>query len=173
VIHVEAYLPKDKRNVFNPRRIVRVQKIILHDPGSEHNAKQLINYFNDPKNTRPGSYHDIIEEDTVYHLIDHTYRAIHAGTFEYSMMWPEIGTSGTQNAYSLGVCITKGHFHFPTVAKYLEDACIKYDLDPFTDILCHYHLSHFKTDPEILLDYTEYKKLIEMVAWGAPYKETK
>ena len=171
MIHVEAYLPKDKRNVFDPRRIVRVQKIILHDPGSEHNAKQLIKYFNDPKNTRPGSYHDVIEGDTVYHLIEHTYRAIHAGTFEFSQLWPEVGEKGVQNAYSLGVCLIRGRLHFPTVAEYLERLCLKYNLDPFTDILCHYHLSHFKTDPIALFDHAEYKRLIEMVAKGSPYKE--
>jgi hypothetical protein len=163
---VERWLPRDKKNVFDTRPVKCVKKLILHDPGVNVSADRLIEYFRDPKNVRPGSYHDVIQDDTIFHLIPYSNRAIHAGTFETSEVWPEIADSGLQNAYSLGICIIRGHYHKPTIAAHLRKLCLLFDLDPFTDILCHYQISSKKTDPILLQDKTIYADLIREIAEG-------
>ena len=166
MIHVDAYLPRTKINVSHPYDIIKVQKIILHDPGNNWTAEQLIQYFNHPRNVRYGSYHDVLEGDTVYHLIDHKKRAFHAGTKEESELWRDLPRQGWQNAYSLGICMTRPGWCLETLASYVEGLCLLHNLDPFTDVLCHYQIASEKTDPIKLQDNQQLGKLIALIALG-------
>jgi len=150
MIHVDAYLPRTKLNVCHPYDIIKVQKIILHDPGNDWTAEQLI----------------LIEGDTVYHLIDHKKRAFHAGTKEDSYLWRDLPRQGWQNAYSLGVCMTRPGWCLETLASYVEGLCLFHNLDPFTDVLCHYQIASNKSDPIQLQDSQELGKLIRLIAEG-------
>jgi len=130
-------------NLFDNREPV-IKKIILHDPGNNQTYSQLRRWFE--TTSRYGCYHDIIEGDTVYQIVPYNKRAFHAGTFDFSEFWPEMGTLGFQNNNSLGVCGIRNHNSWEVGARHIANLLTQYDLMP-KDVLCHYHLTKSKTDP--------------------------
>jgi N-acetylmuramoyl-L-alanine amidase CwlA len=153
------------------RPIKTVRKLVLHDPGNEQTAQQVLEWFNNPDNKRMGSYHDIIEGRRVFGLIPYNELAYHAGTFEYCPHWPEIGQSGMQNHFSLGICLIRGQFEVQTVVSHLTKLCQEFHLNPHKDILCHYHIDSNKKDPQIFYVNQLYLEEIKnRVALGADHE---
>lgn len=144
------------------RKIKEVKKLVLHDPGNNQSAKQVISWFENPSNDRHGSYHEIIARRTIYHLIPFDEIAHHAGKLERSESWWEMGTSGMQNHFSLGICLIREGFDLKFVASELSLLCNRFGLHPYRDIFCHFEIDSLKTDP--LIFYQNPELLMELKA---------
>lgn len=140
---VQDYLDH-RPNLFDDG-LGHVDKIILHDPGNNQSYAQVRRWFE--TTSRVGCYHDIIEGDTVYQIVPHDKRVFHAGTFEYSEFWPELGTTGNQNKYSLGICCIRNTNAFETASRYVAQLLKDYQLRFANSVLTHYQLSTKKIDP--------------------------
>ena len=152
--------------LWDNRPIIKVEKIILHDPGNNQTAAQLISWLNSPQNTHCVGYHDIIEGHEIYGFTPHNLRAVHAGVFQPTELWTR-GRTGTQNAYSLGVCITRQMQDWDFVGKYLERLCARHDLHPMDDVMCHFQINCDKSDPQQWYDHlVEFRDWLAMIATG-------
>lgn len=140
---VKDYLTH-RPNLFDDN-LTRIDKFILHDPGNNQSYSQVRRWLE--TTSRVGCYHDVIEGDTVYQLVPHDKRVFHAGTFEFSDHWPEIGTNGTQNRFSLGICGIRNTNCWETGAKYIAYLLKEYGLGFTNRVNTHYQLSTLKTDP--------------------------
>jgi N-acetylmuramoyl-L-alanine amidase CwlA len=132
--------------LWDTRPVLKVEKIVLHDPANDQSAQQVINYLNSPANKGCFGYHDIIQSDIIYHFTPYNLRATHAGAFYPTELWTR-GRCGTQNAYSLGICIIRPGADWDFVGRHIGQLCAQYDLHPLDDVLCHFHLHETKTDP--------------------------
>jgi len=149
---------------WDTRPIIKVEKIILHDPGNEQNASQVIRYLNSPANTHKVAYHDIIEHNQVFNFYPHHETAWHAGARFATPLWDR-GSVGTQNRFSLGICVIRNKIDLDFFATYLGQLCRKHDLHPMDDILCHFQIHPTKDDPRIFFDdQARFKSFLEYIA---------
>jgi N-acetylmuramoyl-L-alanine amidase CwlA len=132
--------------LWDNRQIVQVEKIVLHDPGNEQTAQQVIQYLNSEHNHHNVGYHDIIEGNEIFHFTPYNLRATHAGAFYPTEHWSR-GRTGTQNAYSIGVCVIRPGSDWDFVGRHIAKLCARYDLHPLDDVLCHFQIHDSKQDP--------------------------
>lgn len=140
--------------------------IDVHDPGEVMTLNRLFDYFNDKKNTRPGSYNYIVDHDgKVYEFIPREEVSVSNGHFGETPYMAERFRGrykdGWENYHSVSFCMlhvdTVGHFTKETwkggvdLGKFLIDT---YDLDASL-IIPHFMLTWEKVDPRWFLKHPD------------------
>lgn len=151
-------------NTRSGRAIRRIDKIILHDPGNNQNMEQVIAWFENPKNERFGSYHEIIQGSVSEILIPANEIAYHAGTFADTGVWSEPTKNGTQNLFAYGLCFVRPELDLGYVAQRVWQLVRNFGLDPRRDVFTHAMIDPGKTDPIVFQDRAVWEKFLSDVA---------
>ena len=148
----QKYLPKGLRrggNLITPK----VLFIVAHDTGNDGaTAQNHVNYYTNTYNDQQVSAHTFIDDTAIFEVVPLNEKAWHV-RYNVDTDNKIYGYDANDTAIGVELCYsTKGNIDnlkaYTNYCEYIAYLCLKFNLDPFTQIVAHSKLDPTRrTDP--------------------------